>query len=123
MALLMDTPKGRKPKICSGCDRTYYDVCPRCKDTAVEISVVRDHNPPVIAIVINPNPWLVETFGPFEDLESAQEWALEKMSIWWPDNTYTWNEVTNTYENLDSDQWDYGNGIHIDVLEHPVHGK
>lgn len=45
MALLMDTPKGKGAKLCPGCNRSYYDQCPRCdkqtflsieKDTVVE---------------------------------------------------------------------------------------
>ncbi len=124
MGIFLDSPPTRELTVCSGCDRSYYDECPRCKITVVEIPVVRDHNPPVIAIVINPNPWLVETFGPFEDLQMAQEWALKVMEQWWPDNTYVWNEEFTQYEDVDALSYGtYGTGIKIDVLEHPVEGR
>ena len=121
MALFLDIPKGRIAKVCPGCDMSYYDVCPRCNK---KVTVVRDHNPPVIAMVVNSNPWLVETFGPFDDLDAAQEWALKVMKQWWPDNTYEWNEELTQYEDVDALSYgDYGSGIKIDVLEHPVDGR
>ena len=122
MALFQDTPDIRTLTVCPGCDRSYYDRCPRCEKTVRVVDVERDHNPPVIAIVINPNPWLVETFGPFEDLQMAQEWALEKMEQWWPDETFVWNDEFTQYENT-TDWGGYMSGIKIDVLEHPVDGK
>jgi len=86
----------------------------------------------IIATVIHPNHWLTGTVGPFDDLESAREWAEQALKRWYPLETYEWNESTATYRATSSlversmgpsYYKDHVMGIKIGLLEHPKEVK